>query len=211
MSELIVLLGRPVRHSLSPAMQEAAFRAAGLDARYLALQVADFDAAWEAVRRLRVRGGNVTVPWKREALRAVSEPSERARRVGSVNTFWRTAEGGFAGTETDGPGFLRALEEAWGGPAAGLRFVLAGAGGAGRAVAHALHEAGAARLLLWNRTPDRARQLAGELQTGPGAPRVEVLERPAAAASDVFPEADVLVDATSTGLDPGAPPAVDPA
>jgi shikimate dehydrogenase len=207
-SDLLVLLGRPVRHSLSPAMQNAAFAASGLDARYLALEVADFDAGWEAVRRLAVRGGNVTVPWKEAAFRAVDSASERARRVRSVNTFWRTPEGALAGTETDGPGFLRAFEDAWNGPPAGLRFLLLGTGGAGRAVAHALAEAGAAELHLWNRTRQRAVALVEELRAAAPGTRVDVLDRlpgPAAGA-----EVDVAVNATSTGLDPASPPPLDP-
>jgi shikimate dehydrogenase len=189
-------------------MQNAAFAASGLDARYLALEVADFDAGWEAVRRLGVRGGNVTVPWKEAAFQAVDSASERARRVRSVNTFWRTAGGALAGTETDGPGFLRAFEDAWNGPPAGLRFLLLGTGGAGRAVAHALAEAGAAELHLWNRTPGRAVRLAEEVRVAAPGTRVDARDRRPGPPPGA--EVDVVVNATSTGLDPAAPPLLDP-
>ena len=191
-------------------MHEAAFRACGLDARYLALDVADFDAGWEAVRRLDVRGGNVTVPWKEAALHAVDAPSERARRIRSVNTFWRTPDGAFAGTETDGAGFLRAFAAAWDAPPRGLRFLLLGAGGAGRAVAHVLAEQGAAELHIWNRTPEKARRLAGELRDTGCRGTVEVLERLPVSGAGTGP-VDVVVNATSSGLDPAAPAVLDPA
>ena len=64
LSDLFVLLGHPVSHSLSPAMHRAAFRSIGIPAIYIPLDVTDFDAGWAAVRRLEIRGGNVTVPWK---------------------------------------------------------------------------------------------------------------------------------------------------
>ena len=138
--------------------------------------------------------------------------SDGARRLGSANTFWRTREGTIEGTETDGEGFLRALGEAFDLPARGLRVAVLGAGGAGRAVAAALAEAGAATLYLWNRTGARAERLAvtlremghgGEvalLEDGPLGPRL-----PAGAT------VDLLVNATSLGLGAADPSPADPA
>lgn len=212
MRDLFVLLGHPVSHSLSPVMYRAAFRSLGISAAYVALDVREFEPAWLAVRRLHVRGGNVTVPWKEAAAGALDEASERARRLGSANTFWRTSEARIAGTETDGEGFLRAVEEAFGVPASGLRVAVLGAGGGGRAVAAALAAAGAPAIALWSRTRERTERLAvalraegykgalAELESGRGGPRLPPGER-----------VDLLVNATSLGLRPGDSSPADPA
>ncbi|MFN2433556.1 MAG: shikimate dehydrogenase [Gemmatimonadota bacterium] len=216
MADLFVLLGHPVGHSLSPAMHAAAFRAAHVPARYLALDARDFRAAWTAVRRLEVQGGNVTVPWKGAAADALDEPSEVAARIGSANTFWRTGEGRLAGTDTDGEGFLRALREVWGLDAAGARVTVLGAGGAARAVLHALGRSGAAALTVWNRTPTRAARLVEELRREGYACRVELADpsepsltlgadRAAAGSTDL------LVNATAAGLLGKLAPQMDPA
>ena len=191
-------------------MQRAAFRAAALDARYVALEVRDFDAAWCAVRRLEVAGGNVTVPWKEAAVRALEAPSARSVRIHSANTFWRTPDRGLAGTETDGEGFLRGLEEAFGLPARGLRVAVLGAGGAARSVLHALADGGAAALYVWNRASERAAALARDLTPREaGHPEVHLL-----AGDPQLPEGrsvDLVVNATSLGLRPGDPAAARPA
>jgi shikimate dehydrogenase len=212
MRDLFVLLGHPVSHSLSPVMYRAAFRSLGISAAYVALDVREFEPAWLAVRRLRIRGGNVTVPWKEAAAGALDEVSQGARRLGSANTFWRTSGDRIAGTETDGEGFLRAVEEAFGTPASGLRVAVLGAGGAGRAIAAALAAAGAPAIALWSRTRERTERLAAELrgegyegalaelESGAGGPRLPPGEG-----------VDLLVNATSLGLRSGDPAPADPA
>jgi shikimate dehydrogenase len=182
-------------------MHAAAFRALAIPARYVALDVADFESAWCAVRRLEIRGGNVTIPWKEAAAAALDLASEGARRLASANTFWRTPEGRIAGTETDGEGFLRALQEAFGIGASGLRAVVLGAGGGGRAVAGALARGGAAVIYLWNRTPARAERLARLLaQTGwPAAVEVLPTRECGPDLAGAVP-VDLLVNATSLGL-----------
>jgi shikimate dehydrogenase len=211
MPDLFVLLGHPVAHSLSPVMHRAAFRARSISATYVALDVTDFEAGWTAVRRLGIRGGNVTVPWKAAAAAALDAASEASRSLNSANTFWRTGGGTLAGTETDGEGFVRAIAEAFDLSPKDLRVAVLGAGGAGRAVASALAEAGAARLYLWNRTRARAESLAARLlergvevgvsllDEGPLGPRL-----PAGAV------VDLVVNATSLGLRRPAPPLADP-
>ena len=203
-------------------MQGAAFQALGLDARYLALDVADFAAGWAAVRRLEVRGGNVTVPWKEAAARALDLPAPETLRTRSANTFWRTSDGRLAGTQTDGEGFVRSLQEDFAIDPRGLRVAVLGAGGGGRAVLHALAERGAAALYLWNRAPDRAWRLAKELRAfGYGGELAVIGHRDsqangAAAAPGDAPalprghEVDLLVNATSVGLGPADPAPADP-
>src|SRR5438132_5590789 len=105
----LVLLGDPVAHSLSPAFQNAALRAAGIELVYEALRVPTADLP-AAIRRLAAENaaGNVTVPHKREMLALCSRASPIAERVGAVNTFW-TDQGEVVGDNTDVAGFERAV------------------------------------------------------------------------------------------------------
>jgi shikimate dehydrogenase len=178
------VLGFPVGHSRSPAMHNAAFRALGLDWRYLKLPVPP-DRFEETVRALEgsgYRGANVTVPHKLAALRMADEATAAAREIGAANTL-SLAEGRVDADNTDAGGFLAALEAS----PRGLRALVLGAGGAGRAVAWVLREAGAAEVSVWNRTLERGRSLAEEL----GVRSVREPE-----------PADLLVNATTIGLEP---------
>jgi shikimate dehydrogenase len=158
-TRVYALLGRPVGHSLSPALHNALFAHLGVDAVYVALDVAPAQAAAvpAALRALGLAGANLTVPLKEAVLDGLDALSPGAARAGAVNTVLRGEDGALIGHTTDGEGLLAAIAEAGGarGPAAVL-----GAGGAGRAVAAALSAAGV-RTTLLNRDPARARR-AGE-------------------------------------------------
>jgi shikimate dehydrogenase len=182
------VLGWPVAHSRSPAMQNAALAATGLDGEYAyeAIAVAP-EAFGETVRGLPAagfHGVNVTIPHKEAALAIASERSDDARAIGAANTLTFGPDGAIRADNTDAPGLLDALGE----PAPRSVLVL-GAGGSARAVAYALRAAGA-DVFVWNRTPDRARRLAADLGvTAVAEPR----------------PAEVLVNSTSVGLlDPAA-------
>lgn len=183
------VLGFPVAHSRSPAMMEAAFRELGLDWRYLKLPVPPelFEETARALPGSGYRGANVTVPHKLAALRIADEATEAARAIGASNTL-TFRDGSIATDNTDAGGLLDALEAADAAPAR-ARVLVLGAGGAGRAAAFALREAGAADVRVWNRTPERAREVADVLDVG-------VAESPAAGS------VDLLVNATTVGLDP---------
>jgi shikimate dehydrogenase len=177
------VLGHPVAHSRSPAMHNAAFAELGLDWRYLRLPVPP-DLFEETVRALPgsgYRGVNVTIPHKEAALAVADEPSEAARAIGAANTL-TFENGAILADNTDAGGLTAALPH----DPRGLAALVLGAGGAGRAAAWALREAGAA-VTVWNRSPERAAALAAELG-------VEAVEAPVAA--------DLIVNATSVGLDP---------
>jgi len=183
------VLGHPVAHSLSPAIQNAAFRAAGLDWRYLKLPVPP-ERFTEVVRALPAsgyRGANVTIPHKLAALELAGEATGAARAIGAANTLIFRAET-IGADNTDAQGLLEAIST----PVAGVRAVVLGAGGAGRAAVWALIQAGAGRVAVWNRTPEKARALARDL----GA-------ECAGHALEGGP--DLLVNATSVGLDPSVP------
>jgi len=176
------VLGWPVAHSRSPAMHNAAFRALGLDWRYVKLPVSP-ELFAETVRALPgsgYGGVNVTIPHKQAALRLADVASPAAAAIGAANTL-SFDTGSITADNTDAPGFLAAL----GRSPRGERALVLGAGGSGRAMAWALRDAGAAEVMVWNRTPGRAARLAAELG-------VSHVERPSAA--------DLVVNATSVGL-----------
>jgi shikimate dehydrogenase len=184
LTTLAGVLGFPVRHSRSPAMMNAAFAELGLDWRYLALPVppAHFADTVRALAGSGYRAANVTIPHKLAARELADELSPDAEAIGAVNTLTLDPDGGIRGDNTDGAGLIDALGQ----PVPATALVL-GAGGAARAAAWALREAGA-DVTIWNRTARRAKRLAGELG-------VQAAARPGGA--------QLLVNATSVGLRPG--------
>lgn len=197
-SQLFGVLGDPIGHSLSPAMHNAAFAAAGLPHLYLRYQVAPVGlaAALGEARRLGMGGLNLTVPLKETVLPLLDEMSPEAERAGAVNTvvFRR---GRLVGENTDGRGFLRSLAgqaRVRGGVA-----VLIGAGGSARAVGAALVAAGCRQVTIANRTVARAASLAARLaETGGVATRATGLD--ALADGDVLGGATLVVNTTPLGL-----------
>lgn len=194
------LVGDPVSHSLSPMLHEAAFAALGVEATYEAHRVPAGDS--RALRRMMLElgatgGGNVTVPHKAEAAGHLEVCSGAVEATGACNCFWLDASGRLAGDNTDVEGFLRASEHL-GLDLAGASVLLLGAGGAARAVATACLRAGAGSLTVRNRTGTRAAHLIAELG----------LERLAAEWSAHDERAapyDLVVNATTLGLEPGDP------
>jgi shikimate dehydrogenase len=185
------VLGWPVAHSRSPRMQNAALMECGLkDWHYQRLPVPP-EVFEETVRALPASGfvgANVTIPHKEAALALADAATAAARAIGAANTLTFAEDGSIHAANTDAPGFIAALEGA-GVDLAGRTALVLGAGGSARGIVYALREAGAARVSVWNRTPERAAALAAGL----GA---ELAYRPA--------PADLLVNCTSVGLADGA-------
>lgn len=164
MTKLVALLGHPVAHSISPAFQQAALDACGLDARYEAwdVQPADLRGAVERLRGGDLLGANVTVPHKVATLALIDRPDPTAERVGAINTVVNSG-GLLEASNTDVAGVRGALADAKI-RVEGERVVLLGAGGAARSVVIALAALGAVGLTVANRTAGRAealRTLAG--------------------------------------------------
>jgi shikimate dehydrogenase len=194
------VIGSPVRHSLSPAIHNAAFAAAGLDWAFLAFEVEQGSAAaaLEGARALGLGGLSVTMPHKADVAAAVDERSAVVDRLGAANCVIPVGQGRLRGESTDGAGFVRSLADAGVDPA-GMRCCVLGAGGAARAVVLALAGAGAAAVTVVNRTEAngaRAAELAG------AAGRVAAGDAVTAALGD----ADLVVNATSVGMGGGPPP-----
>ena len=188
MSARLGIIGHPVAHSLSPAIQGAALRAAGVDATYERWDTphAALPARIAALRAPDCLGANVTIPHKQNVLALLDEVPPLAAGIGAVNTVVNDG-GRLSGHNTDGGGFVAALREAGFEPG-GKRFLLVGAGGAARGIAFALREAGAASIAVSNRTAARAETLAAAV----GAEAVPFDAPPA--------PYDCVVNCTSAGM-----------
>lgn len=210
------VLGHPIRHSASPAMQNAGIAALGLDWRYLAFEVVPerLEEAIEGARAMGFIGLNLTVPHKLLAVSMVDELDETAERWGAVNTIrfegrdaggeWVPVgllEGGVQGEvrakgfNTDADAIVRSVEEDLGVGVSGADMVVLGAGGAGRTAALKLASAGVRSLYLVNRTESKAREVADEIRVRHPGVRVEV----------GYPDGsvDLVLNATSLGLKAG--------
>lgn len=199
-TRLLALVGHPVRRSRSPEMHNAALRARGIDAVYVALEVAPDRGAQvvDALRTLGVAGANLTTPFKEAVLPAVDWLHRSARRAGSVNTL--VLEGDrVLGYNTDGEGLVDYLNHIGRPPA--RRAVVLGAGGTGRAVGAALLDQGA-HVTLLNRSPERARSVVADWGEGDAGPLSPSAFARAAAGADLV--------VRCTGGDGDATRALDP-
>ncbi|MBI2910420.1 MAG: shikimate dehydrogenase [Chloroflexi bacterium] len=196
MTAKVGLIGYPIKHSISPQFQQAAFDYYGLDTRYELWEV-DNAGLPDLVTGLRAPdklGANVTVPHKEAVLPLVDELDPLAQRIGAVNTIVNR-EGALAGHNTDARGFLRALREEARFEPAGKRVVVLGAGGAARGVAFALAGAGVKSLAIINRSRERAEGLAAAL-----APLAEALPWSVPTQSRALRSAELIVNCTSIGM-----------
>jgi shikimate dehydrogenase len=200
-TQYIALYGDPVEGNPTSRMQNLAFEAAGLDWRYLDLRVRaeDLPAAMAAARLLGFAGLNFTIPHKVAAIPLLDGLEPSAEISGACNTVVRQADGRLIGLNTDGSGFLWSLRDEGVDPG-GLEIVLLGAGGAARAVAVELALAGARRISVANRAPDRRRALVDRLRERTSVDVVDLAWEGRLA----VPPCDVLVDCTPVGMGTGA-------
>ncbi len=188
-TRLAAVIGSPVRHSLSPALHNAAFAAAGLDWRFLAFEVAPGRGAdaVSAMRTLGIRGLAVTTPHKADVVTAVDEVDAASAALRSVNTVLLRDDGSTFGVSTDGDGFVDSLRDA-GVVIEGVKAVVLGAGGAARSIVQALDRHGAHTVTVVNRTASAA---AAMLQYGDSITVGSV---------DAVEDAWLLVNATTVGM-----------
>jgi shikimate dehydrogenase len=190
-TRVAAIIGDPVRHSLSPILHNAAFQELGLDWVYVAFEVpkGGAAAALAAMRTLRLAGLSVTMPHKTAAVDACDEVSAAAAQLQSVNTVTPIAGGRLRGDSTDGEGFLRSVTTEL--DVNGASVVILGAGGAARAVAYALHHAGA-QVQISARREERA---ATAVERVGGGAVVAWDQR-----NDAAHAADLVVNATPIGM-----------
>jgi shikimate dehydrogenase len=210
----LAVFGDPVAHSLSPQMQNAALRACKIDTQYARFHIRanELRSALRFLRDLDFIGINLTVPHKIAALAQIDESDESASRVGAVNTI-RVRDKKLIGSNTDGEGFLRAIRSEFSVDVRDLRVMLIGAGGGtGHAIAWQCALENCERLVLVNRTYEKAQALAERLRPffagprvlGPAA-RLEAVALEEAALRIQLADIDLIVNATPLGVSPNDP------
>ena len=196
-TNIVGLIGHPVEHSFSPPMHNAAFDALGMDYTYVAFDVnpAELQKAIEGARSLNIKGFNVTIPHKIDVMKYLDEIDDVARLIGAVNTIdFKNLKG----YNTDGIGAVRAIEEVT--SIKNKNVVIAGAGGASRAISFYIAKYGADSLTILNRNVDKAQSLARDVSNSGliGDVKSDSINEINAYLAD----ADILVDTTPLGMHP---------
>lgn len=188
------LIGHPVEHSFSPPMHNAAFNALNMDWTYVAFDVepSNLKSAIDGARSLNIKGLNVTIPHKIEVMKYLDEIDEVARLIGAVNTIdFRNMKG----YNTDGIGAVKAIEEVT--SIKNKNVVVAGAGGASRAISFYIAKYGAESITILNRNVDKASNLAKDINLIDDV-RADSISQ----INDYVCEADILIDTTPVGMHP---------
>ena len=193
-TRLLTLLGDPVLHSRSPEIQNKAFEAVGVDGVYVALQCKEEDLEGFMASIARSGGGgNITLPHKEEAAAIVEIASEAVLQTGACNTFWGDQAGRIHGDNTDVNGFRSALRLFIGEVLSGIRVLLLGGGGAARASLLGLIKEGVDEIVIFNRTPERARSMSRRI----GGERTQVIQVLEEIEGEDF---DLVINATCLGI-----------
>ncbi len=199
--KLACVVGYPIGHSMSPTLHNAGFQALGLDIEYEAwgVQMEELPATVERLRRDEMLGMQVTVPYKQAVMPLLDEIDATADAIGSVNTIVKQGRN-LVGYNTDKDGFMRSLREAGCDPQ-GLRALVLGVGGAERAVACGLLEAGVSSIALAGRRPDRVQTAARQLaETATGRIPIAQIDWNDTALAEAAAAADLIVNCTSIGM-----------
>jgi shikimate dehydrogenase len=205
------VFGDPVEHSLSPQMQNAALKHCKIDMQYARFQISpsELREATDLIRKLEFIGVNLTIPHKIAALELVDPADDNVKRVGAVNVI-KVEDGKLRGFNTDGRGFARAIREEFSVDLRDLRVMLLGAGGAARAIALQCAKENCERLVITNRSFEKAQKLADQLRDffagpkvlGPVA-RLQAIPLEEAAIRFQIGNVDLVVNATPVGLNSG--------
>jgi shikimate dehydrogenase len=207
MSKRVVLIGHPVSHSLSGAMQQAAFDAVGIDAKYELWDRAPMalpDAIAE-VRREDFLGANVTIPHKERVVPLIDKMTEEAQATGAVNTLTREGRR-LVGHNTDVPGFVIALDKLVGRQKMPRAAVVLGAGGGSRAVTYGLIRAGFQRIIVFNRHLHRAEGLVKHFARSASHMELKAMPWHESIIESELAKTKVLINATSIGLNADVSP-----
>lgn len=203
------VLGDPITHSLSPAMHNAAFQKLGIPGRYVRIQV-PVERLPELVEKMRTfpfLGWNCTVPHKFEMMNLCNELNSSARAGMSVNTV-KNEKGKLIGSSTDGKGWVHAIREDFNKEVRDLRVLIVGIGGAGTALANQAWSEGSSKVLLLNRTFEKAQALAQKLSTN-SRQGIRALAWDKSVLAKELEGIDLIVNATSIGLKPDDPSVLD--
>lgn len=196
-SQLLGIIGDPIGHSLSPALHQWLLKRLGIEGEYRAYRVREHELKDFLAAHRELQGFNVTIPHKERMVSYLDALSPEAQRIGAVNTV-NNEHGRLLGYNTDSLGFLRSLRDR-----SPTQAVLIGAGGAARAVAHALLHSNVTTLSIYNRTRERALALAEELRRHYPDKAISVEDTPHALPWD---RVDLVVNATPVGMESDALP-----
>lgn len=201
-TKLVILLGNPLGHSVSPAMHNRVFERLGLDYCYMPVEVTEpnLGTVFSGLTRMNVAGFNVTIPHKINIIKYLNELDPLAATIGAVNTI-TVKDGKTKGYNTDGEGFIRSFEEETKISVKGKRFFLLGCGGGARAIAMTLAFHGAKKLYMHNRTIAKANNLANEINNKIRF-CTEVVQQSPDSQKNALTDCDVLINTTSLGMHP---------
>lgn len=201
-TKMVILLGNPLSHSVSPAMHNHVFEKLGMDYCYIPVEVNEenLEEVFAGLTRMNVAGFNVTIPHKIRIIQYLDELDPLAATIGAVNTIC-VKDGKTKGYNTDGEGFIRSLREETQISPKGKRFFLLGCGGAARAIAMTLAFQGADKIIICNRTPEKAQALAFEINQKIRN-CAETAEHQATSQADFLSSCDVLINSTNLGMHP---------
>lgn len=194
MKKWYAVIGNPISQSMSPSMHDEWFVNNKLDATYIPVHVKEenLEDAVANLKSLGCSGWNVTVPHKSAIIQYLDEIDAFAEQTNAVNTVEVLPNGTLRGSNTDGQGFVRSLEELYGMQCKGKKVLVIGAGGAARGISYALHKAGYGPITFTNRTVEKARQLCTEI---PEAKSLTLAE-----AEQSLSSYSLIVQTTSVGM-----------
>ncbi|MGJ9381664.1 shikimate dehydrogenase [Salipaludibacillus sp. CF4.18] len=198
MKQVYGVIGDPISHSLSPVMQEAAFKYCHLDAAYHAFHVPKqyLEQAVQGMRGLGVKGLNVTLPHKVEIMNFLDEIDPLAEKIGAVNTIVQE-DGKLVGYNTDGEGYMQSLQPISEKTIASSRVLIIGAGGAAKGIAITMASYGVKELVITNRTLSKAESLAKDCGKYTSSAAM-----PIGMAQAKLTEFDIIINTTSIGMTP---------
>lgn len=196
-TNIVALIGHPVEHSFSPPMHNRAFEKLNMDYAYVAFDVepANLKSAIEGAKALNIKGFNVTIPHKISVMEFLDEIDEVASLIGAVNTIDFKNMKGY---NTDGIGAVKAIEEVT--SIKGKNVVIAGAGGASRAISFYIAKYGADTMTILNRNPLKAQNLASDVSNS--GLIGEVKSDSISEINAYLADADILIDTTPVGMHP---------
>lgn len=196
--ELIGLIGNPVKHSKSPLMHNSMFDKLNLKYQYLAFNVMqnDLERAINGIKALNMKGANVTIPHKVEAMKFLDEISDEASQIGAVNTIVNH-DGKLIGYNTDGEGYLKSLIGETAISLKGKKIMILGAGGAARAIAYTLSQQNIDSIIIINRNIEKAKDLKVIIESNTSTEIAEIAD-----ISKYIDNIDIIINTTSIGLYP---------
>ena len=201
-TKLVILLGNPLGHSISPAMHNRVFEHLGMDYCYMPVEVTEknLQQVFLGLCRMNVAGFNVTIPHKINIMEHLDELDPLAATIGAVNTI-TVKDGKTTGYNTDGEGFIRSFEDETQTSVKGKRFFLLGCGGGARAIAMTLAFHDAEKIYIHNRTTAKAVGLAEEINSKI-RPCTEVVHHTPESQKRAIADSDILINSTSIGMHP---------